>query len=542
MNARLSPLVLVSGALVAVGCGDAVFTQMDGPPPDETITTSKAISCWPEMSRFPVNAPHNIGYDGASCGSGTCEISCPDQNANSDYGGPHHGIDVFAYHRAPIVAVASGTIQRVGWPSSTSGLRVTLSDGCGWWYYYGHLDEAVVSEGQWVEAGQLIGFMGNSGAPSTHLHFNVSPDGNYYADIDPFGLLEATSGSSCAPPPPPPAPPDVPFWFTGGNQRVGKNADGRLEVFGRGLDHGLWNQWQPAPSSGPWSGWWPMGGGLTSEPVVGSNEDGRLELFAVGYDYALYHRWQNPWGGWSDWVSLGGTLSSEPAVGRNADGRLEVFARGADGALWHTWQVAPNGAWSGWDSLGGGITSVPVVVLNAQGKLQVFARGDDGALRHRTQSAWAWADWVSLGRQVLFAPAVALNADGRLEVFVWSDDRALWHAWEDTPGGPIGAWHSLGGSLTSHPSVGRNADGRLEVFARGGDHALWHLWQLTPGGAWSAWNSQGGVLTSAVQVASNSNGGLEVFVRGGDNALYLKWQGVFGWSDWVSLGGVLLGF
>jgi uncharacterized protein GlcG (DUF336 family) len=542
MNARLSSLVLLGSALVTVGCGDALVTEGDGPPPEARSTTSKAISCWPEMSRFPVNAPHNIGYDGASCGSGACDISCPDQNANSDYGGPHHGVDVFAFYRAPIVAVASGTIRRVGWPSSTSGLRVVLSDGCGWWYYYGHLDEAVVSEGQWVDAGQLIGFMGHSGAPSTHLHFNVSADGDYYNDIDPFPLLQATSGTSCGPPPVPPAPADVPFWFTGGNQRVGKNADGRLEVFGRGLDHGIWNQWQPAPSAGPWSGWSPMGGGLTSEPVVGSNADGRLEMFAVGFDYALYHRWQNPWGGWSDWVSLGGVLTSEPAVGRNADGRLEVFARGTDGALWHAWQVAPNGSWSAWDSLGGGVTSVPVVVLNAQGQLQVFARGNDGAVWFRTQSAYAWTDWASLGGQVLFAPAVALNQDGRLEIFAWGTDRALWHAWQSTPGGPIGGWVSLGGNLTSHPAVARNADGRLEVFARGSDDALWHLWQLSPGGAWSSWASEGGVLTSAVQVASNSNGGLEVFVRGGDNALYLKWQGAFGWSDWVSLGGVLLGF
>ena len=193
MNARIS-VVLISGALA--GCMGSAEIQVEDPLVDEA-TVSQGVSCSPQMNRFPVNAPHNIGYDGASCGSGTCDISCPDQNANSDYGGVHHGIDVFAFHRAPIVAVASGTIRRVGWPSSTSGLRVTLSDGCGWWYYYGHLDEAVVGEGQWVNAGDLIGFMGRSGAASTHLHFNVSADGNYNNDIDPFGLLSSTSASAC---------------------------------------------------------------------------------------------------------------------------------------------------------------------------------------------------------------------------------------------------------------------------------------------------------------------------------------------------------
>lgn len=531
-------------ALVFAACNapDATLTELDGPPPDENATVSKGVSCGPQMSRFPVGAPHNIGYDAASCGSGTCDISCPDGNANSDFGGVHHGIDVFAFHRAPIVAVAAGTIRRVGWPSSTSGLRVTLSDDCGWWYYYGHLDEAVVGEGQWVEAGQLIGFMGNSGAPSTHLHFNVSPDGDYYADIDPFDLLARTSGTSCAAAPPPPAP-DVAFWFAGGHGRVGKNADGRLELFCRGADRALWNQWQPAPSKGPWSGWNPLGGGLSSDPVVATNLDGRLEVFVVGFDGALWHKWQGaPGGGWSEYASEGGLLTSEPAVGRNKDGRLEVFARGGDGALWHTWQTAPSAGWSGWSSLGGQITSAPVVVNNAFGTLEVFARGADGALWRRRQGPFGWTDWESLHGQILFAPAAELNADGRLEVFVWGADRALWHAWEQTPGGAFTGFVSLGGVITSRPEVARNADGRLEVFAKGGDEALWHVWQLSPGGGWSAWASEGGVLSSGVHAGVNSLGGIELFARGGDNQAWLKWQTPFGWSDWAPLGGNLLGW
>jgi len=58
-------------------------------------------------------------------------------------------------------------------------------------------------------------------------------------------------------------------------------------------------------------------------------------------------------GGWSGWYSLGGVLTSDPAVGRNADGRLEVFVTGTDGALWRKWQVTPNGSWSGWALLQG---------------------------------------------------------------------------------------------------------------------------------------------------------------------------------------------
>src|SRR5262245_10491971 len=126
--------------LLLAACGESTLELGES---EVRAETQASVSCAPQMTRCPIAAPHNIGYDGASCGSGTCDISCPDANANSDFGGVHHGVDLFAYFRAPIVAVASGTVTRAGWASSSSGLRVTIADGCGWWYYYGHLDEAV---------------------------------------------------------------------------------------------------------------------------------------------------------------------------------------------------------------------------------------------------------------------------------------------------------------------------------------------------------------------------------------------------------------
>ncbi|MEW5743743.1 MAG: peptidoglycan DD-metalloendopeptidase family protein [Myxococcota bacterium] len=202
-------VVVALGCASVLACGDA--TVVASYPGDEDVlgTTLQEVSCPPRMSRFPVGAPHNIGYDAASCGTGTCRTSCPDRNANSDWNpaATHNGIDVFAFQRAPLVAVADGTIVAVGTPSSSSGLRVRLRDACGWEYYYGHLDQAVVSVGQRVTAGQLIGYMGRTGTRSTHLHFNVSPDGQYLRDINPFELLRNTSGTACAAPPPPPPPP-----------------------------------------------------------------------------------------------------------------------------------------------------------------------------------------------------------------------------------------------------------------------------------------------------------------------------------------------
>lgn len=199
------------------GMGDAdVEDDVEEVPTDSGRDAPGALPamCAPTMHLFPVGDAHNIGYDG-TCSDNNCDISCPDEHANSDWNGPagHHGIDVFAYRGAPLVAVTSGTIQKVGWAvrpdgtvSTTSGIRVRLRDDCGWEYYYGHLDAAVVHEGQRVEAGQLLGTMGNTGTGGVHLHFNVSPDGGYNNDINPFDLLKATSPTACGGDVPQPEP------------------------------------------------------------------------------------------------------------------------------------------------------------------------------------------------------------------------------------------------------------------------------------------------------------------------------------------------
>ena len=93
---------------------------------------------------------------------------------------------------------------------------------------------------------------------------------------------------------------------------------------------------------------------------LGRNADGRLEIFARGGDGAVWHMWQTaPNNGWSGWYSLGGWIDLLK-VSSNDDGRMEIFARGGDGAVWHMWQTAPSNGWSGWNSLGGWIDILEV--------------------------------------------------------------------------------------------------------------------------------------------------------------------------------------
>jgi subtilase family serine protease len=298
----------------------------------------------------------------------------------------------------------------------------------------------------------------------------------------------------------------------------------------------------PTPTPTPQPYWESLeGGGF--DMVVGRNLDGRLEIFVRGFDNALYHKSQlapNS-SAWGSWDTLGGGMD-KIAVANNADGRLEVFVRGNDGALWHRSQVAPNSSnWNGWSSLGGGFDQL-CVGANADGRLQVFVRGLDKVPYYRTQSApnsASWNNWASLEGGVN-AVNVASNSDGRLELFVRGLDNALYHKWQLAPNSNSwSGWAGLGGG-TDLFAVGRNADGRLEVFARGTDQALYHRHQVSAGSSsWSAWGSLGMGIDD-LAVARNVAGGLEVFVRGKDGVPYHIWQtapNADTWSAWFGLGG-----
>ena len=91
----------------------------------------------------------------------------------------HHGDDIFATLGAPVVAVANGTINRVGW-HKRGGWRLWVRDGAANQFYYAHLSGYAprVFHTRHVRAGDVLGFVGNTGdafASPPHLHFEVHP-------------------------------------------------------------------------------------------------------------------------------------------------------------------------------------------------------------------------------------------------------------------------------------------------------------------------------------------------------------------------------
>jgi murein DD-endopeptidase MepM/ murein hydrolase activator NlpD len=113
--------------------------------------------------------------------------------------GWHHGDDIFGTLGQPLLAVADGTVFSVGW-NDIGGNRLWLRDSQGNDFYYAHLSafSALAINGAQVHAGDVLGFMGQSGdarGTPIHLHFEVHPVGllplGYDGAVDPTSYLQA---------------------------------------------------------------------------------------------------------------------------------------------------------------------------------------------------------------------------------------------------------------------------------------------------------------------------------------------------------------
>jgi peptidoglycan LD-endopeptidase LytH len=102
---------------------------------------------------------------------------------------PHEGIDIMAPRGTPVVAVTDGTITQVA-TNPIGGRVIWLSDSSsGLSYYYAHLDEHLIHPGAFVQAGDTIGTVGNTGNASRaapHLHFGIYRPGRIALDPGPL--------------------------------------------------------------------------------------------------------------------------------------------------------------------------------------------------------------------------------------------------------------------------------------------------------------------------------------------------------------------
>ncbi|MDO4312936.1 MAG: M23 family metallopeptidase [Eubacteriales bacterium] len=99
--------------------------------------------------------------------------------------GVHEGTDIMADRNErglyPVVSISDGTVTNLGWLEK-GGYRIGITSPSGVYFYYAHLESyAEIEKGDRVIAGQLLGFMGDSGYGEegtvgqfpVHLHLGI---------------------------------------------------------------------------------------------------------------------------------------------------------------------------------------------------------------------------------------------------------------------------------------------------------------------------------------------------------------------------------
>lgn len=109
----------------------------------------------------------------------------------------HHAIDIMAAKGAPVLAAASGTVEKI-FESGNGGhtIYVRTRDRSAI-HYYAHLDSYLVAEKQAVRQGERIAMVGNTGSAqggAPHLHFEIKlmqPGEGWWQgqNINPYPLL-----------------------------------------------------------------------------------------------------------------------------------------------------------------------------------------------------------------------------------------------------------------------------------------------------------------------------------------------------------------
>lgn len=105
----------------------------------------------------------------------------------------HEGIDIFAKRGTPVRSTTAGIVNRIATNKLGGNVVWVLGPG-GYRHYYAHLHQtANIRTGQRIDAGTLLGFVGNTGnAKHTppHLHYGIY---TRTGAVNPYRLLRPTS-------------------------------------------------------------------------------------------------------------------------------------------------------------------------------------------------------------------------------------------------------------------------------------------------------------------------------------------------------------
>ena len=106
----------------------------------------------------------------------------------------HHGVDIFAPRDTAVVAASAGIVTSVATTAIGGNVVWVRDPRRGQSHYYAHLSRQAVATGQRVAAGEIIGYVGNTGnarGTPPHLHFGI-----YASREGPIDPLPFVSDSS----------------------------------------------------------------------------------------------------------------------------------------------------------------------------------------------------------------------------------------------------------------------------------------------------------------------------------------------------------
>lgn len=168
-------------------------------PGDGVVTEPEALTPPPDLGRRSLLVP----VQGVR----------PDQLADTfdDLRGGdrvHEALDIMAPRGTPVVAVENGRVAKL-FESDAGGLTVYQFDPSETYtYYYAHLDRYApgLAEGQRLERGQLVGYVGatgNANPEGPHLHFAIfqlGPEKKWWegVPINPYPVLRSAQASAGA--------------------------------------------------------------------------------------------------------------------------------------------------------------------------------------------------------------------------------------------------------------------------------------------------------------------------------------------------------
>ena len=171
----------VEEAQSPLGNGDAQFRQLFA----SWQTLDVERSPQPSVALPTVSVPSRMPLENAVMTSGYGMRNHPVLRKRAN----HKGIDLAAPTGTPIYATADGTVERANYFGSY-GNYIQIGHGNAIETRFAHLSRIIVSDGQQVRKGDLIGYVGSTGrSTGPHLHYEVRIDGRA---VDPRPFMVET--------------------------------------------------------------------------------------------------------------------------------------------------------------------------------------------------------------------------------------------------------------------------------------------------------------------------------------------------------------